>query len=328
MDSTVVGALVFAVLFGAGLLGVRVRAALPEDHLSTETKDAVKVGMGLVATMAALVLGLVVASTKGAYDAEKGEVTQMAAKIVFLDRVLANYGSETAETRDLLRRSVGSAINRMWPDRKIAQVAQLDPSATSGEAFFNSIQQLSPQNDAQRSLKSQAVQVTTDVGQMRWLLFEQTESSISVAMLIVLIAWLAIIFTSVALFALTIGCASTSTSTQNRENMLVASGFKMITPKTTAQQQKLQNLPPGKVTMIQKGGKTYYVFPDPAHNRAYVGRPREYQAYQQLRATNTLVAENLETAEMYQDAEVQWSLWGGWGECFGSFGPIAGPWRY
>jgi hypothetical protein len=127
-----------------------------------------------------------------------------------------------------------------------------------------------------------------------------------------------------ALLALTIGCASTQ-STQNRENMLVASGFKVITPKTPAQQQKLQNLPPGKVTMIQKGGKTYYIFPDPAHNRAYVGRPKEYQAYQQLRATNKLVTENLETAETYQDAEMQWSLWGGWGGGFGPWGPMAGP---
>ena len=201
MNSTIIAAIVFACLFAAGLLGVRVRAMLPENHLNPDTKDAVKVGMGLVATMAALVLGLLVASTKGAYDAQKAEVTQMAAKIVFLDRVLANYGSETAQTRDLLRRSVASAINRMWPDSKISQPAQLDPSASSGEAFFNSIQQLSPQNEAQRSLKSQAVQVTTDVGQMRWLLFEQTESSISLPMLIVLIAWLAIIFMSVGLFA-------------------------------------------------------------------------------------------------------------------------------
>jgi hypothetical protein len=201
MNSPITGALVFACLFGAGLLGVRVRAALPEDHLSSDTKDAVKVGMGLVATMAALVLGLLVASTKGAYDTQKSEVAQMAAKIVFLDRVLANYGSEAAESRDLLRRTVGSAINRMWPGRKASQAAQLDPSATSGEAFFNSIQQLSPQNDAQRSLKSQAVQVATDVGQMRWLLFEQTETSISVTMLIILIAWLAIIFMSAGLFA-------------------------------------------------------------------------------------------------------------------------------
>jgi hypothetical protein len=124
---------------------------------------------------------------------------------------------------------------------------------------------------------------------------------------------------------LSLSCSTTQTSTQNRESMLVASGFKVITPKTSAQQQKLQNLPPGKVTMIQKGGKTYYIFPDPAHSRAYVGRPKEYQAYQQLRATNKLVTENLETAEMYQDEEMQWSLWGGWGAGFGSFGPMAGP---
>ena len=201
MDSTVVGALVFAVLFGAGLLEVRVRAALPEDHLSTETKDAVKVGMGLVATMAALVLGLLVASTKGAYDTQKNEVSQMAAKIVFLDRVLANYGPETGGARKLLRGSVGSAINRMWPDKKSSQTAQLDPSVSSGEAFFNSIQNLSPNNDVQRSLKSQAVQIATDLGQMRWLLFEQTETSISLPMLIVLISWLAIIFMSAGLFA-------------------------------------------------------------------------------------------------------------------------------
>src|SRR5947207_15177195 len=112
MNSAITGAVVFACLFGAGLLGVRIRAALPEDHLSSDTKDAVKVGMGLVATMAALVLGLLVASTKGTYDTQKSEVTQMAAKIVFLDRVLANYGSETAKPRELLRGSVGSAINR------------------------------------------------------------------------------------------------------------------------------------------------------------------------------------------------------------------------
>ena len=191
----------FACLFGAGLLGVRVRAALPEDHLSSETKDAVKFGMGLVATMAALVLGLLVASTKGSYDTQKSEVAQMAAKIVFLDRVLANYGSESAESRDLLRRSVGSAISHMWPDKKSSQPADLDPSLSSGEAFFNSIQKLSPQNDVQRSLKSQAAQIATDLGQMRWLLFEQTETSISVTMLIVLISWLAIIFMSAGLFA-------------------------------------------------------------------------------------------------------------------------------
>ena len=123
-----------------------------------------------------------------------------------------------------------------------------------------------------------------------------------------------------------VGCATTTqTSTQSKESMLVASGFKTITPKTAAQKQKLQNLPPDKVTMIQKKGKTYYIFPDPAQNRAYVGGPNEYQAYQQLRTEKKLAKENLETAEMYQDAEMEWSLWGGWGSGLGSWGPMGGP---
>ncbi len=118
-----------------------------------------------------------------------------------------------------------------------------------------------------------------------------------------------------------IGCSTTQSNVQNKESMLIASGFKTITPKTPAQQQKLQKLPPDKVTMIQKKGKTYYIFPDPAQNRAYVGGPKEYQAYQQLRVTGKLVQENLESAEMYQDAEMQWTLWGGWGV----WGPMGGP---
>src|SRR5436305_13453208 len=115
MNSTVAGAIVFACLFGAGLLGMRLRAALPEHHLTADTRDAVRIGMGLVATMAALVLGLLVASTKGAYDTQKSEVRQMAAKIVFLDRVLAYYGSEAAESRFVLRCSGGCAISPMGP---------------------------------------------------------------------------------------------------------------------------------------------------------------------------------------------------------------------
>src|SRR4051794_20255541 len=113
MNSTVTGAAIFAGLFAAGLLGLRVRAALPNHHQNAETKDAVRIGMGLVATMAALVLGLLVASTKGAYDNERSEVTQMAAKIAFLDHLLAAYGPDTAQTRELLRHSVESVVNHM-----------------------------------------------------------------------------------------------------------------------------------------------------------------------------------------------------------------------
>src|SRR5262249_45415938 len=71
--------------------------------LSAESKDIVKLGMGLVGTMAALVLGLLVASAKGSYDAQSAELTQMSTNIVLLDRLLAQYGPETKQARTLLR---------------------------------------------------------------------------------------------------------------------------------------------------------------------------------------------------------------------------------
>jgi len=133
---------------------------------------------------------------------------------------------------------------------------------------------------------------------------------------------------TIALVTLITGCATTQSSTQNKESMLVASGFKVITPKNATQQQKLKSLPPDKVAMIQKGKKTFYVFPDPAKNQAYVGGPAEYQAYQQLRAQNKLAQENLETAEMYQEATMNWGAWGGWGAGWGPMGMGIGLRRY
>ncbi len=131
----------------------------------------------------------------------------------------------------------------------------------------------------------------------------------------------------IALLALAVGCSTTS-STQNKESMLVASGFKVITPKTAAQQQKLQQLPAGHVAVVNRNGRTYYIFPDAAHNQAYVGGPQEFQAYQQLRAANNIANEQLETAQMYQDAAMQWGAFGGWGVGWGPMGMGVGVGRF
>jgi hypothetical protein len=191
---------VFGCVFGGALLGLRLRAALPQPHLSAETKDVVKLAMGLVATMTALILGLLIASAKGSYDTQKSGVIQMAAKVAFLDRVLAIYGSEAAEARTVLRGTVEEALASMWPEEKF-QPARMEPSPSSGQALYHSVQELAPRDDEHRALKSQTVQMVTDLGQMRWLLFEQAGSSISTALLIVVSAWLAVIFSSFGLFA-------------------------------------------------------------------------------------------------------------------------------
>jgi hypothetical protein len=117
----------------------------------------------------------------------------------------------------------------------------------------------------------------------------------------------------IALLALAMGCAST----KSKENTLVAAGFKIITPSTPAQEAKLQALPADKVTMIQNEGKTYYVFPDKAHNQAYVGGPQQLQAYRALCSEQQIAAENLDAAELNQDPGYGWGGWGGWVEVGG-----------
>ena len=121
-----------------------------------------------------------------------------------------------------------------------------------------------------------------------------------------------------ALLTLMAGCATTQTSTQDKRDMLVAAGFKTVTPKTPAQQQKLQQLQTGHVAQIQKNGKTYYIVADPSQNVVYVGGPTQYQQYQQIRAQRQLAQDNLQTAEMaYTDDMMRWDTWGGWGVGWG-----------
>jgi len=200
MNPLTIGSWVFVCLFGAGLLALFLRAALPQHHLSAETKDTVRLTMGLVATLTALVLGLLIASAKGSYDTEKSEVTIMAAKLAFLDRLLAMYGPESAPARTALHQAVERIVARMWPTA-VAQSAQLDPQVASAEGVYRAIQDLSPQNDTQRALKTQALGSAYELGQMRWLLFEQGGTSISTPLLVVVVCWLAVLFFSFGLFA-------------------------------------------------------------------------------------------------------------------------------
>ena len=196
----IISGILFVVLVGAALFGRRVHRYLPEAHLSADSRDAVKLAMGLVATMTALVLGLLVSSAKGTYDTARSEVIQMAAKVAFLDRVLTLYGPEAAEARTELRAAIIDAVRRIWPtDRR--GPAQLGPNQQAGDALFITIQRLSPHDDAQRTLKAQVATLMVDLGQLRSLLVAQSIPSISKPMLIILVSWLVVIFFGFSLLA-------------------------------------------------------------------------------------------------------------------------------
>src|ERR1700674_1642106 len=178
------------------------RKALPERHLAEDTKDVVRLGTGLIGTIAALVLGLLTASASGSYQTQSGHVQHMTADIILLDDLLAQYGPEAQPARELLRRAVGVIVERIWRENSSASATQVPFRATAaGEEAFAKIQQLPAQSEDQRLLKSRAVELTVGVAQTRLLLLEQGGSSIPTPFLAVLIFWLSMIFASFGLFS-------------------------------------------------------------------------------------------------------------------------------
>lgn len=202
MSPIALSAIAFACISGGALLGMFLRTALPGSHLSTDSKDVVRLGTGLIGTIAALVLGLLVSSAKNSYDTQNTQLRQMTANIVLLDQLLMQYGPETVSARNLLRRGVVILADRLWRENS-SDVAKATPfeASTVSEAFYAKLQELSPKDDAQRSLQARATQLSTDIAQTRLFLFAQTENSLPMPFLVVLIFWLTIIFVSFSLFA-------------------------------------------------------------------------------------------------------------------------------
>jgi hypothetical protein len=204
MNDLLISLLVFALIFGGALVGVVVRPLLSEKHLHPDSRDIVKMATGLIGTLAALVLGLLIASAKSSFDQKTSQVRQMTASIILLDDLLAQYGSEAASLRNLLRQSIQPLANRIWHEEELP-TGKLVHFQSTGEslAFENELERLSPNNDAQRSLQSRAIQTFTEGAQIRLQLFTQTGGSIPTPFLIILVFWLSAIFVSFILFAQT-----------------------------------------------------------------------------------------------------------------------------
>lgn len=196
MSPLAISLVAFGCIFAGMLIGMFLRLVLPEHHLSEESRDAVKLGIGMIATLAALVLGLLIASAKASFDTMNNGLVQTGAKIILLDRVMAHYGPETKETRDLLRRSLAAGIDQLWPkDRKHHMEIKAFSLSSGLQTMQNNLLKLSPQNDAQRWLQSQALQITGSIAEVRWLLTEQREhSSLPMPVFVLLVFWLVIIF--------------------------------------------------------------------------------------------------------------------------------------
>ena len=200
MSALLTAFIIFAFMLSGIVLGSYLRVVLPDHHTQADSKDILMSSAGMMATLVALIIGLLVSSAKDSYDVTNSSITQGGAKIISLDYYLSRYGSEAKEVRELLTQAVSSGIERIWPNerRQGADLAKME-AATEMADNYNKIRELSPQNDSQKYLHSQALQLSADMMQSRWMLIEQSQTNLPRIFLVVLTFWLTVLF---ALFGL------------------------------------------------------------------------------------------------------------------------------
>ena len=202
MSAPFIAFIILACMLSGMALGSYLRLVLPDDHTQADSKDILMTSAGMMATLIALIIGLLVTSAKGNYDDTTSGITQSGAKIITLDYYLSNYGSEAKEVRELLRLAVASAIERVWPNESTqgADLANMEV-ATGMADVYSKIRELSPQSDSQKYLQTQALQIGADMMQSRWMLIEQSQTTLPLIFLVVLTFWLTVLFIQFGLLA-------------------------------------------------------------------------------------------------------------------------------
>jgi hypothetical protein len=202
MSSLAIASVVFSCSFGAALVGMVLHVKLPDRHLDTESRDVVKLVMGLIATMAALVLSLLIASASSSYNQQSSELNAVSANIILLDRTLEFYGPDAKAARDRLRDSVRQVHDQFWsPDGARPESLNSMETRKFVKANVEQLQSLSPKTDLERMMQSRAIQESESIAQSRLLMFEQLNGSIPWPFLTVLVFWICILFLGFGLFA-------------------------------------------------------------------------------------------------------------------------------
>jgi hypothetical protein len=191
-----------AILIGGALVGALLRRTLPENHLDSHAKDVVRLGCGLLATIAGLVLGLLINSAKTNFDTQRDEIRMLAANIVLLDHQLEEFGAEALPVRREMRKALAALVDRIWNEGAVKSTPTAPfTSTTASQTAYRALRDLTPTTDAQRLYQAQALQTFNTLMQARLVLFEQSNAGMPLPFLVVLVFWLFILFTSFSLFS-------------------------------------------------------------------------------------------------------------------------------
>jgi hypothetical protein len=202
LNSTVVVLVAFGCTFGAALAALFVRSRMPTQHLEGDSKEAVKLVLGLVATITALVLGLLISSAHSGYDAQESELQQLGVHLYQVDRILAQFGPDATKEREVLRDMVAGDIARIWKNQ--GGSATMNPTwavQLEAESLVDGISSLTPKTDLQRFAQSRALQLLASIGETRRLLVEQSSGALSRPFLVVLVSWASVLFFGFGLLA-------------------------------------------------------------------------------------------------------------------------------
>jgi hypothetical protein len=201
VTSTMASLIAFGFIFGGSLTGIALRSVLPERYFTNEAKDVLRLGLGLITTLSALVLGLLISTAKSSYDTKRGQVTQLATDLILLDRSLELYGPETKSARRVLRDQV-AALSAQIESLRASMPKPVRPSSEAELSdFYRMVRRLSPRDDAQKSLKAEILRISLEVGQIRASALTRESSSVPVPFLVVLVFWLTALFVGYGLFA-------------------------------------------------------------------------------------------------------------------------------
>lgn len=202
VNPLLIGLTAAACIFGGSLLGLALQRFLPSHHLSREMQDLVKLCAGTIATLTALVLGLLVSSAKSSFDAINNGIVQGSANVIFLDRTLVRYGPEADPIRMQLKHSVETGMATAWNPKKSSSPGLTGLEHLNGmEAVQDKLGTLSPRSDSQRGILTLAEQLTNNLCQARWFVIEETHGGLPMPLLVILVFWLALLFVSFGLFA-------------------------------------------------------------------------------------------------------------------------------
>ncbi|MEP9367843.1 hypothetical protein [Xanthobacter sp. VNH20] len=202
MDALTLGFIVFIALFGGAAVAIRIAPSLPAHHLSKDSQDAVKLGVGMIAAMASLVLGLMTASVSGNFSNASKDVSSYALNLLSLDTDMRHFEPQSCAAQVLLADYIRAVLHETWTSA--ADLPARRNPATSGQILLQldgMVHEWAPTTADDTAVRTNVQNGLRTVLTSRWTVSQDSTAAIPTAFVVVLVAWLALIFVSFGLYS-------------------------------------------------------------------------------------------------------------------------------